>query len=235
MPKLVGPEDAPERVQDIARQLQAIVAQTPADSSGRLPSERQLAERFRCSRNTVREALAALAARGLVDIRGRVGAYRVPAAGGEASDLEQALCALGVTVPALARLAAKPCAASGVARLEAVTSNLSQALLNRDAVAAYRWFATFSVELAEIVANPHLTGMLREVRDAGCPAAASRLSRREQIEAFFSGVVELLQALRRGDGQDAAAIAARCLDAFASIMRAARAPRKHPPTEGPPS
>ncbi len=228
MRELVGPEKPPDRVQIVTRQLRTLVEGTSADQASRLPSERQLAARFQCSRNTVREALAALAAQGLVNVLGRVGAYCLPPAAPSRapSDLEQALCALGITIPALARLAAQACAQAGVARLEALVSNLSQALLNRDATAAYRWCVAFFVALAETAGNEYLSRMLQELKDAAQLVAGGRLSRREQIEAFFSGMVELLQALRRGDGQDAGAIATRCVETFAAIMRTVRTPRK---------
>jgi GntR family transcriptional regulator, transcriptional repressor for pyruvate dehydrogenase complex len=89
----------------MTRQLQALIESAGPGSSGRLPSERQLAQRFQCSRNTVREALAALTAQGLIGIRGRVGAYRLSSPVADATvaaaDLEQALGALHVTIPAL--------------------------------------------------------------------------------------------------------------------------------------
>jgi len=231
MGELVGPRQASERVRDMTRQLQALIEGAGTGSSGRLPSERQLAQRFRCSRNTVREALAALTAQGVIGIRERVGAYRLPPPVAAAADLEQALGALHVTIPALSGLAAKKASVVGVSRLETVTSNLSQALLNRDAAAAYRCYVTFFVELAELAGNAYLARMLREIRDAARLLPAGRLSRREEMEAFFSDLVALLQALRRGDGQEAAPIATRCVEGFAASMRAAKAPGKQPLTE----
>jgi len=43
--------------------------------------------------------------------------------------------------------------------------------------------------------------------------------KRESLETLFSGVVELLQALRRGDSHNAAAIAGRSMVVFAAILR----------------
>lgn len=232
MSKLVGPKKPPERTQDLIRHLQALLEQPASGDSGRLPSERQLAERFHCSRNTVREALAALAAQGRIDIRGRVGAYAapLPAAATRESDLEQALCALGIAAPPLSHLAAKACATAGVERLETVISNLSQALLDRDVKSAYLSCVAFFTVLAEVVGNTYLSGMLLEIKEAARLIPPGRLFQRDQMEAFFSGLVALLQALRRGDGQDAASLAARCLEAFAAVMRTAKPPRipSHP-------
>jgi DNA-binding FadR family transcriptional regulator len=223
MPQLVGPEKPAERVQVVARQLLTLVRAQKTNAPSRLPSERQLAERYHCSRNTVREALAALAAQGLVEIRGRVGAY--PASrdvAEETPDLDQALGALTLVVPPLARLVAGICAKNGVERLESVISNISHALLNRDAAAAAHWSVGFFVELARIAENAYLARMLGDIGSAPHLARPGRITRRDMMETFFSGLVELLQALRRGAGEEAEAIAGRCVAALAAVLRATR-------------
>src|ERR1700753_3043065 len=48
------------------------------DSAGRLPSEHELAERFRVNRHTARQALAGLVQRGIVFKRKGGGSYLVP-------------------------------------------------------------------------------------------------------------------------------------------------------------
>jgi DNA-binding FadR family transcriptional regulator len=220
MPPLVGPEKTAERVQVVARQLLTLVRAQKADAPARLPSERQLAERYQCSRNTVREALASLAAQGVVEIRGRVGAYPATRDSTEkAPDLEQALDALALVVPPLARLAAGVCARTGVERLESVISNISHALLNRDAAASFHWSVGFFVELSRIVDNTYLSRMLADIGNAPQLARSGRIPRRDTMETFFSGLVELLQALRRGAGEEAETIARRCVAAFATVIR----------------
>lgn len=61
--------------EDIVRQVKALIADGRLKSGDRLPPERELAERFRVSRTSVREALRSLQSRGLIDIRAGEGAF----------------------------------------------------------------------------------------------------------------------------------------------------------------
>src|SRR5512132_646502 len=69
--------------EDIVRQVKALIADGRLTSGDRLPPERELAERFRVSRTSVREALRSLQSRGLIEIRAGEGAF-VRAVPGEA-------------------------------------------------------------------------------------------------------------------------------------------------------
>jgi GntR family transcriptional repressor for pyruvate dehydrogenase complex len=60
---------------EIVRQIRSLVADGQLKSGDRLPPERDLAERFRVSRTSVREALRALESTGLVEIRAGEGAF----------------------------------------------------------------------------------------------------------------------------------------------------------------
>ena len=55
--------------EDIVRQVRALIADGHLKSGDRLPPERDLADRFRVSRTSVREALRSLQTRGLIEIR----------------------------------------------------------------------------------------------------------------------------------------------------------------------
>jgi GntR family transcriptional repressor for pyruvate dehydrogenase complex len=61
--------------EDIVRQVKALIADGRLTSGDRLPPERELAERFRVSRASVREALRSLQSRGLIEIRAGEGAF----------------------------------------------------------------------------------------------------------------------------------------------------------------
>ena len=61
--------------EDIVRQVRALIADGHLKSGDRLPPERDLAERFRVSRTSVREALRSLQSRGLIEIRAGEGAF----------------------------------------------------------------------------------------------------------------------------------------------------------------
>jgi len=60
---------------EIVRQIRGLIADGQLKSGDRLPPERDLAERFRVSRTSVREALRALESTGLVEIRAGEGAF----------------------------------------------------------------------------------------------------------------------------------------------------------------
>ncbi len=61
--------------EEIVRQIRALIADGQLKSGDRLPPERDLAERFRVSRTSVREALRALESTGLIEIRPGEGTF----------------------------------------------------------------------------------------------------------------------------------------------------------------
>ncbi len=60
---------------EIVRQIKGLIGDGQLKSGDRLPPERDLAERFRVSRTSVREALRALESMGLIDIRAGEGTF----------------------------------------------------------------------------------------------------------------------------------------------------------------
>jgi GntR family transcriptional repressor for pyruvate dehydrogenase complex len=60
---------------EIVRQIRSLVSDGRLKSGDRLPPERELAEQFRVSRTSVREALRALESTGLIEIRAGEGAF----------------------------------------------------------------------------------------------------------------------------------------------------------------
>jgi GntR family transcriptional repressor for pyruvate dehydrogenase complex len=64
--------------EEIVRQIRTLVADGKLKSGDRLPPERELTERFRVSRTSVREALRTLESTGLVEIRPGEGAFVRP-------------------------------------------------------------------------------------------------------------------------------------------------------------
>jgi DNA-binding FadR family transcriptional regulator/energy-coupling factor transporter ATP-binding protein EcfA2 len=69
------PVDRSELYDQVADQLYEMIGRGVFKPGDRLPSERELAERFKVSRNSVRDAYRALEARGLVEIRQGDGIY----------------------------------------------------------------------------------------------------------------------------------------------------------------
>ena len=107
MTNLVGPNTVGDgRVEAIAQRL--IEQLRESKDSRRLPSERRLATLLGCSRNTIREALARLRERGLIDVRSRSGAYERPPESGSGTRSGQALAALELYAEAFDAAGALP-------------------------------------------------------------------------------------------------------------------------------
>lgn len=71
----MGEKQAGGRVEAVMRQLETAMLDGTYPANARLPAERTLAEQYEVSRNTVREAIQRLAARGLVRIRAGAGVF----------------------------------------------------------------------------------------------------------------------------------------------------------------
>jgi GntR family transcriptional repressor for pyruvate dehydrogenase complex len=65
----VEPINSPRIYEEIVRQIRTLISEGKLKSGDRLPPERDLAERFRVSRASVREALRSLESMGLIEIR----------------------------------------------------------------------------------------------------------------------------------------------------------------------
>jgi GntR family transcriptional regulator, transcriptional repressor for pyruvate dehydrogenase complex len=222
MTNLVGPELEPDgRVEIIIKRL---IEQLPASgdaSRQRLPSERSLAALLHCSRNTLREALARLKERGVINIRPRSGAYEsVPTSSPDAGMLQAAaLAALQLVGPELARCAAERFSESWVERLEEITSEISRALLDRNSGAAGRAFVDFYRELAGLVDNAYFHELLARVEaDGALTPEPGTIPQQRLLEAFFTQHVDVLSSLRRGEVQRSEKLSQRCIRAFAHLM-----------------
>ncbi|RBO51522.1 FadR family transcriptional regulator [Rhodovulum sp. BSW8] len=73
-PRSVGAPSGLSAVEDLAEKLRALIASEGLRVGDSLPTERELCDRFRASRNTVREAMRILKAYGIVTVRPKVGA-----------------------------------------------------------------------------------------------------------------------------------------------------------------
>lgn len=143
------------------------------EADGRLPTERELSERFGISRRGIRRALDALEAEGLVWRRQGKGTFA-----GEPPDPKGPLAAMlapeadPVTVmearmalePEMAALAARRATAEDVARMRELADRTSKAT---DADAAELWDGSLHRMIARIAGNPILSAafaLLNEVR-----------------------------------------------------------------------
>jgi len=192
----------------------------------RLPSERRLAQRLECSRNSVREALCALVAQGVIEVRPRSGAYlrAAPASwpkDGQPSALSVAAEALCVVAPMLAAFSCTQCGEPELARLEASTMQMGQALVDKNILNVWLGLSAFYRELAVICGNPLVLRFVEELADPErtrvADGNASAIPDGE-LQPFFSAHIELLQAVRSGDAEAGAAQAANSTGAFKRFL-----------------
>lgn len=153
--------------------IRELIRSGEIEADGRLPTERELSERFGISRRGIRRALDALEAEGLVWRRQGKGTFA-----GEPPDPNGPLAAMlapeadPVTVmearmalePEMAALAARRATAEDVARMRELADRTSKAT---DADAAELWDGSLHRMIARIAGNPILSAafaMLNEVR-----------------------------------------------------------------------
>ena len=145
----------------------------------RLPSERELARTLEVSRASVREALAALQLRGVVETRKGAGTFvsgRPPAAETQPHDASPSavLEARAQLEPRVARLAAAR------AQRDAVAEKLLAAM-EAEPVDIATWNASdrlFHRQLAAMTGNPVLLAFADHVADPDGPAAVAAAARR---------------------------------------------------------
>jgi len=219
---LVGPDKfkmpttCTERILDL-------VANLGLEKGERLPGERDLAQQLAASRNTVREALITLAARGQIEIRKRSGCYlisgqtplpwhKLPA------DAEHTMDALRAVGPHLAARMATHCQAEHLHLLETATARLGQHLVDRNASElASDYFSFFGV-LASLAGNPFLDLLLKEIIAARSQMALATSLDKARAGSFFELHISLLQAIQAHDARRAQLLAAHGLDAFAAML-----------------
>ena len=206
-----------EAISDMVRHLQL-------RDGAQLPSERELAARLGFSRNSVREALASLAALGRVEIRGRSGCFlrtaqcdawqrvRDTATPGDVS------ATLRMLVPQIAAEAAANCTAEQSHRLEVLTARLGRHLVERNATSLLAEFLTFLRLLAKYAGSPYIELLLREIATARSLATAVTDLKKGNAEAFFALHVGLLRALQAHDTRRASSLASHYVDAFTALL-----------------
>jgi DNA-binding FadR family transcriptional regulator len=181
---------------------------------GRLPAERDLAAIIGASRNTVRNALRVLEARGVVDIRRGSGCYLrskygIPEGRGYASACEgkgspQALEASYILFPPIAALCAVRISPEGLYNLEENMIGLSRAIFSENTQAIREQMSIFLDTLAMGTGNPALACTVRSISADSQPLFELFFSLEEhEREDVFADFVKILHALKRHDPKEA--------------------------------
>jgi len=227
---------------DVIAQIRQAIMSGQYRPGDRLPTEREMAQQFGVSRVTVRDALRALEANGLVRVKvgGQGGPYvstpdiallsdsigtHLHLRGTSFQDLAEARQALEMTAAQLAALRATP---EDLAALESAIQGPMQPPKQGDTAASSMDFHTALVIAAH---NPALLAMFRATR-ALIQAAFDQLHAQQP---------DMADAARKTHGELYAAIAEHDADRAGGLMRqhleefAARAARFYAATNGTPS
>jgi GntR family transcriptional repressor for pyruvate dehydrogenase complex len=218
------PTTCTERILDLVTDL-------GLEKGARLPGERDLAQRLAASRNTVREALIALASRGQIEIRKRSGCYLISAQTplpwhALRADAEATIDTLRAVGPHLAARTARQCQLQHIRLLEAATSRLGQHLVDRNAAELASDYVSFFGVLASLAGNPYLDMLMKEVVTAGSQLSAAMSLDKAKAGSFFELHISLLQAIQAHDSRRAQLLAAHGVDAFAVMLGHGLAPQK---------
>jgi GntR family transcriptional regulator, transcriptional repressor for pyruvate dehydrogenase complex len=214
--------------EDVARQIQTLIVEGSLEPGDLLPPERQLAERFGVSRNSVRDALRALEVVGLVVAR--------QGEGNVVSDVSpESLVAPIATLllrkrklvaellefrkmlePALAARAAIRASRDEIAHLEEI--------LDRQRARALRGESTiqedseFHYAIALAARNSVVRSLLDVVMDLLRETRARSLQVEGRLERSLAGHVRVLEAIKAGDADGAERAVRQHLEEIESIV-----------------
>lgn len=233
------------RYQEILDRLQELIASGQLRCGDRLPPERTLAETFRVSRTSVREAIRALAERGMLESRQGDGTY--VRAQDEASlrrAFEEAFAAQRdklheifelrrVLEPGIAALAARKAGPRVLERLKVIVCDQQRLLLEgRDDT---ELDARFHLELARAAGNTILADVLRTVHDLLAESRSEHLRTPERGRISAQGHLRVIAALERRDPEACRKAMEEHLETVERAVLGEPPGRPSSPTQGEPS
>jgi len=195
----------------------------------RLPGERRLAEMFNTSRNTIREVLCNLETMGYLEIREKSGCYLKSKDGRMSWEMlrkrkslaanRQLIETLMFVAPRLAKAEASRLSPKDIKKLEAATAKLGEAIINFDLPTVSREYIAFFLTLAKVSGNDYLILLMKElaVASQNLTHAGTGLSE-VQIDSLFAYHVELFNALKNGQPEQADKLAERCMETFYQLV-----------------
>lgn len=195
--------------QAVLGQLDALIGELPAGS--RLPPERELVERLKVSRVSVREALRALESMGKIEIRRNQGSYVVDprrniiagqlrAAVPDTDDILDHLVHVRAAIED--RVVACIGPATDLAPVKSVLEAVSVELDSED-LEPGSLDMRFEVVLGRLTGNPMLTELQRSVHELWIEAWSARGLAPGDRRQLHAEHLSIYQALQRGDITDA--------------------------------
>jgi GntR family transcriptional repressor for pyruvate dehydrogenase complex len=197
----------------IVEQIQALIGEGKLRPGDQLPPERALAETFKVSRTSVREALRALEMSGFIEGRQGGGTFvRAPSASDLVQPLASALLAgkrelvdvlevREMIEPALARLAAERATAEQIAELEAVLERQAEKVRRGESYPEED--AAFHHLIAVAAGNPLVLRLLAVIMDLLHELRAGYLQGGGRPTRSLDGHRRILEAIKRRDGEAA--------------------------------
>lgn len=201
------------RYREITARIREMLANGTLCAGDKIPSERSLAERFRVSRNSVREAIRTLAEQGILETRRGDGTY-VRESDGErlaaafVAGLEAQRHRIGdifqfrrMIEPPIAALAARNVNKEQLDRLKVLVCDQHQCVLaDRDDT---DFDVAFHRELARASGNRVVEEALNALHELLAETRSGFLRPLERRESALRGHMRILMALENGDGEAA--------------------------------
>lgn len=199
--------------EDIVAQISDLITQGRLKSGDQLPSERELSETFKVSRASVREAIRALESMGLVQSRPGDGTFvSTPAIESLIQPMASALFhekrsqaelfeARRIIEPQLAALAADRATPADLERMEGILADQEREIAaGRSGVEAD---SAFHFAIAETARNAVLLRLVNAIVDVLHQSREKSLQTAKRPRLSYLKHRELLEALRRGDPEEA--------------------------------
>lgn len=194
--------------EDIVIQIRGMIDRGELTPGDRLPPERKLAEMFGVSRNTVREAIKALAEKGVLESRQGAGTYVRELDGDDFAntfagaimrrrpELRDVFEVRKLIEPEIAAMAANNASPSQIGRMEAIVVEQERALASGEPGRAY------DQELHELLAaasgNEVMRAMVVALHDEFTESRSEGLQSRERQEASLAAHREIVDAVSAG-------------------------------------
>jgi DNA-binding GntR family transcriptional regulator len=184
---------------------------------GALLNERELMERLGLGRTPVREALQALARERLVEVYPRRGMVVAPVDAGDLAGLSEVRAVLE---PLAAREAARRATATDRAEIDVLLAELARAADERDERALIELDQRVHRHVYHCAHNPFLERTLNEYYVLALRIWFRALDRVPRLDDAVAEHRAMLEAIRDGKGNRAAAAIQRHIEAFEQAVRA---------------
>lgn len=200
--------------EQIAERLRELIAAGQMGPGDRLPPERKLAEIFKVSRNSVREAIKALEEQRVVVSRTGAGTYVAESEAGRVVDAMAGAFGEGrrrlaevfelrrILEPQIAMLAAQRISAEGVAELTAIVNRQKEIFEGGGSLAELD--DRFHLLIVSAAANNILMTVCETIRDLVGESRSESLQSQGRSQSAIESHMAIVDALKRGDGELAA-------------------------------